>query len=494
IRLSKPRQLINEQGPLTSKSRRKAWKNGSDPLTRQRRIRRSVKGLMEFSFSKEHPSVVPDIDMDHERDKTQKWSLLVRERSKGKHHQRGSRKSRHKRKHNQNLSSHVLFDKVFIQQSDDNVELSSSTERNESQKEFVKKVSSFNCDSKRCQYPENSLTKASFTSTKKYLNSVFSDGSENFVHPSREAKERFHDWLYPNSSSTTSTSRPPYYHYNDYQFRSGGQDPLYIPQRLSYRPADHEVGGHQYEQKFDRHDHQSGVRVIAVDVPPYVSRGDDVQLDCHYDLAHLQLYSLKWYRDDDEFFRYMPSEDPAQVVLPVPGVRVESRNSTGATVLLRAVSRETSGHYKCEVLSDAPEYYTADRSAPLQVVEIPDEEPEIFGAQNRYRVGEEVRLVCRSAKSRPPATITWYINDWKVPPAMLTQLPPEVDSEGLQWTKVALKAVVGPQHFVKGRMLIRCTARIPALSSRTKKHIAEGHLSYNIPVMQARDSGARASG
>ncbi|KAA0192117.1 hypothetical protein HAZT_HAZT001621 [Hyalella azteca] len=139
------------------------------------------------------------------------------------------------------------------------------------------------------------------------------------------------------------------------------------PQASSDVSGDYKDVTH-YEQQYDRHKHQSGVRVLAVDVPPYVNRGDDAELECHYDLAHLQLYSLKWYRDDDEFFRFMPSEDPAQVVLPVPGVQVEMANSTGATLLLKAVTRQTEGHYKCEVLSDAPEYYTADRSAPLLVV------------------------------------------------------------------------------------------------------------------------------
>lgn len=36
-------------------------------------------------------------------------------------------------------------------------------------------------------------------------------------------------------------------------------------------------------------------------------RGKSVILACHYDLDSDELYSVKWYKDYVEFYRYMPN-------------------------------------------------------------------------------------------------------------------------------------------------------------------------------------------
>ena len=41
----------------------------------------------------------------------------------------------------------------------------------------------------------------------------------------------------------------------------------------------------------------------------YAEVGADVNLECNYNLLGDNLYSIKWYRDDREFFRYIPEGD-----------------------------------------------------------------------------------------------------------------------------------------------------------------------------------------
>nr|CAI5828558.1 unnamed protein product [Callosobruchus analis] len=48
-----------------------------------------------------------------------------------------------------------------------------------------------------------------------------------------------------------------------------------------------------------------------------------VTLYCEYDLEGAPLYSVKWYRDGDEFYRYVPKEEPPTRVFPLPGLRVD---------------------------------------------------------------------------------------------------------------------------------------------------------------------------
>ena len=52
-----------------------------------------------------------------------------------------------------------------------------------------------------------------------------------------------------------------------------------------------------------------------------VQVGDMVELFCNFqlDMEQSSLYSVKWYRDNVEFFRYIPSEDPHTTVFIIPG-------------------------------------------------------------------------------------------------------------------------------------------------------------------------------
>ena len=61
-------------------------------------------------------------------------------------------------------------------------------------------------------------------------------------------------------------------------------------------------------------------------LPSLVQAGATVELGCSFHLdtnntssSSSQLYSVKWYRDNVEFFRYIPSEDPHTTVFIMPG-------------------------------------------------------------------------------------------------------------------------------------------------------------------------------
>lgn len=58
-------------------------------------------------------------------------------------------------------------------------------------------------------------------------------------------------------------------------------------------------------------------------MPPAVSPGDDVYMRCKYNLDADQLYTVKWYKGRQEFFRYVPKELPNTKVFPLPGINVD---------------------------------------------------------------------------------------------------------------------------------------------------------------------------
>ncbi|KAK8775879.1 hypothetical protein V5799_030777 [Amblyomma americanum] len=64
------------------------------------------------------------------------------------------------------------------------------------------------------------------------------------------------------------------------------------------------------------------LRMVEVNVPSWPTRGSTVKLECLYDLENDPLYSVKWYKDQQEFFRFLPRDRPAKRVFKVKGLTV----------------------------------------------------------------------------------------------------------------------------------------------------------------------------
>lgn len=60
-------------------------------------------------------------------------------------------------------------------------------------------------------------------------------------------------------------------------------------------------------------------------MPPFKQRGESATLSCEYELEGGKLYSVKWYRDHEEFYRFMPKLRPPQRAHSLDGVTVDVR-------------------------------------------------------------------------------------------------------------------------------------------------------------------------
>ena len=58
-------------------------------------------------------------------------------------------------------------------------------------------------------------------------------------------------------------------------------------------------------------------------LPSHASIGEDVILECEYDMEGDKLYSIKWYRNGKEFYRHIPTDNPPTGVFSQPGVIVD---------------------------------------------------------------------------------------------------------------------------------------------------------------------------
>lgn len=65
------------------------------------------------------------------------------------------------------------------------------------------------------------------------------------------------------------------------------------------------------------------LKSLQIHVPTAVLTGYDAELMCTYELEGAQLYSIRWYRNMIEFYRYVPKESPATKVFPVAEIKVD---------------------------------------------------------------------------------------------------------------------------------------------------------------------------
>ncbi|EDW58668.2 uncharacterized protein beat-VI [Drosophila virilis] len=157
-----------------------------------------------------------------------------------------------------------------------------------------------------------------------------------------------------------------------------------------------------------------GLKDLKIFVPEAVIMGNAATLSCQYDLEKAALYSVRWYFGQEEFYRYVPREATPTFVFPVAGINVDLTNSDATSVTLKGVTRDLTGSYQCEVSEDAPLFHTDIRSAYMQVIELPKDDPAMQVDKKVIGVNDNFKAVCTVGPSYPPANITWYINGRKV--------------------------------------------------------------------------------
>ena len=67
----------------------------------------------------------------------------------------------------------------------------------------------------------------------------------------------------------------------------------------------------------------SGLTLKSITVPPHKVIGDKAKLTCKFDMGLDTLYSVKWYKDDLEFYRFVPNDRPRLQVFAQKGVNVD---------------------------------------------------------------------------------------------------------------------------------------------------------------------------
>ncbi|XP_022188968.1 uncharacterized protein LOC111047512 [Nilaparvata lugens] len=157
------------------------------------------------------------------------------------------------------------------------------------------------------------------------------------------------------------------------------------------------------------------LKLTNFEVPSLAEYGSSVTLTCEFDVGSAALNSVKWYRDEHEFFRFAPEIHPTDTqIFPLDGINLDKSISDQNHVTLMHLSFSSSGSYKCEVSTDMPDFKITYRSKNLTVISSPKWGPNITGLSPYYAAGQMINVNCSVGLSYPEPRIFWHINGRKV--------------------------------------------------------------------------------
>ncbi|XP_046671362.1 uncharacterized protein LOC124361353 [Homalodisca vitripennis] len=223
-----------------------------------------------------------------------------------------------------------------------------------------------------------------------------------------------------------------------------------------------------------------GLKLTELLGPRLADRGTSAKLSCNFDTENARLYSVKWYKDEYEFFRYMPDNHPHSQVFPRDGVTLDESMSGIDHVVLTSLSFSSTGVYRCEVSTEAPNFETLFLNHNMTVLSYPQHEPRLEGLQRFYSIHTEVAVNCTAAPSYPAPSLHWYINNLKADDYLVERSAVVRFPDDTFTMSAMLKFSAQPQHFLGGVgvLTLRCDAEAPPLD--TLSAVAEVRLAGDL--------------
>ncbi|XP_076061382.1 uncharacterized protein LOC143037150 [Oratosquilla oratoria] len=153
-----------------------------------------------------------------------------------------------------------------------------------------------------------------------------------------------------------------------------------------------------------------------VEVPQLAIKGASANVTCRFEVQDEGLYSLKWYHNDAEFYRYVPKELNGPVhVKPSSSFTVKEwyRSNSLVALSLGNLTTNATGEYKCEVIAEQPSFRTEAANGSLTVLEEALTPPVVLGIRSRYRPSDDISIRCEARPISLPNTkpvLTWYLH------------------------------------------------------------------------------------
>ncbi|XP_045128427.1 uncharacterized protein LOC123514552 [Portunus trituberculatus] len=235
----------------------------------------------------------------------------------------------------------------------------------------------------------------------------------------------------------------------------------------------------------------------GVVVPPFALAGGQATLGCSFQLSATRLYSLKWYHNNTEFYRFVPTERARAInIQPTPEFSVAEvfRSDQHVTLSLTRLTPAASGRYRCEVIAEHPSFRTEAASGTMAVLREPLSPPVVVGAREIYQTSEVIKIGCRPRHAAPPghlSVLSWYLDGRKVLDEYLS--PFNTTSQGVDLPGLSLRVPGQEVAAAGGTVQAECRLSLGPHSISTFKtlRVRVRMVSYVGPYQSAGTHIAR---
>uniref|UniRef100_A0A6P7H594 Uncharacterized protein LOC114346289 n=1 Tax=Diabrotica virgifera virgifera TaxID=50390 RepID=A0A6P7H594_DIAVI len=157
-------------------------------------------------------------------------------------------------------------------------------------------------------------------------------------------------------------------------------------------------------------------RAVEVEVPTSVKIGDSATIICNVKPKNEEdhLINVRWYKENEEFYRFTPDETPPIKQFPVPGITVDVEKSSVKTVVLNNVQNQLTANYSCQASWTVPNIATAKDSKEMFVVDELKGEIILTVENENPGYNEQLMGVCITPPSKIAPKITWFLNGYQV--------------------------------------------------------------------------------
>uniref|UniRef100_A0A2A4K5H7 Ig-like domain-containing protein n=1 Tax=Heliothis virescens TaxID=7102 RepID=A0A2A4K5H7_HELVI len=233
------------------------------------------------------------------------------------------------------------------------------------------------------------------------------------------------------------------------------------------------------------------LRLVELRVPTHEPEGGMALLGCQYDLEGDTLYSVKWYKDGREFYRFVPKNDPPVYYFQTPGVNVETVVNFGASpdtsqrycplTPAHCELRCLSGHLAGYCPADSCVRFTRATTVFEERV-LPKGRPRVTGLREQYNFDDLVVANCSLPPSRPKAHLKWLVNDKPAPSSYILGPWYRVSAErpDAAETILQLSFYATTSDFINGAIKLKCQATIAPLYQRETESTHYIALPYSI--------------
>ncbi|XP_075679758.1 uncharacterized protein LOC113799130 isoform X2 [Dermatophagoides pteronyssinus] len=219
------------------------------------------------------------------------------------------------------------------------------------------------------------------------------------------------------------------------------------------------------------------IHINRFEVPEAVERGHSATLYCDYQLeSHEELYAIKFYKNNIEFFRYVPKELTPKQSYKLLGIYVNLKASNSTHVVLSQTNLNSDGLYICEISTEGPIFSTVRSEQLMKIYVLPEKNVQILGIMDQYNYGENISLVCKAGKSWPPVRLEWFINNLPIDNRYVINMTNERSTSTLVTSRIGLNLVAKPKYFhmVTGSLVKNKNKREWSLQPNVRQPVITG--------------------